>query len=116
MIPANIHRFIGENPIELRLGRTAEERGGDWTMTATERIRLLVTPAQKALFIKKAKASKLTLNEFVLRAGEVYDPSDDEAVMRLVAQVQTTREANAALGDALKFCAGSNRRIADMDF
>jgi hypothetical protein len=36
-------------------------------MAATERIPLLVTPTQKALFIKKAKASKLTVNEFVRR-------------------------------------------------
>ena len=36
-------------------------------MATTERIPLLVTPTQKALFIKKAKASKLTVNEFVRR-------------------------------------------------
>jgi hypothetical protein len=86
-------------------------------MATTERIPLLVTPTQKALFIKKAKASKLTVNEFVRRAAEVYNPSDDdEALMRLVAQVkQTTREATAALDAALKSCADSNRRIADME-
>src|SRR5260370_25592225 len=86
-------------------------------MATTERIPLLVTPTQKALFIKKAKASKLTVNEFVRRAAEVYNPSDDdEALMRLVAQVkQTTREATTALDTALKSCADSNRRIADME-
>ena len=75
-------------------------------MAATERIPLLVTPAQKALFTKKAKASKLTVNEFVRRAAEVYNPSDDdEALIRLVAQVkQTTHEATAALDAALKSC------------
>jgi hypothetical protein len=86
-------------------------------MATTERIPLLVTTTQKALFIKKAKASKLTVNEFVRRAAEVYNPSDDdEALMRLVAQVkQTTHEATAALDAALKSCADSNRRIADME-
>jgi uncharacterized protein (DUF1778 family) len=86
-------------------------------MATTERIPLLVTPAQKALFIKKAKASKLTVNEFIRRAAEVYNPSDDdEALIRLVAQVkQTTHEATAALDAALKSCADSNRRIADME-
>jgi hypothetical protein len=86
-------------------------------MAATERIPLLVTPTQKALFAKKAKASKLTVNEFVRRAAEVYNPDDDdEALLRLVAQVkQTTREATAALDAALKSCADSNRRIADME-
>jgi hypothetical protein len=86
-------------------------------MAATERIPLLVTPTQKALFAKKARASKLTVNEFVRRAAEVYDPSaDDAALLRLVAQVkQTTQEAAAALDAALKSCADSNRRIANME-
>lgn len=86
-------------------------------MAATERIPLLVTPTQKALFTKKAKASKLTVNEFVRRAAEVYDPGDDdEALIRLVAQVkQTTQEATAALDAALKCCADSSRRIAEME-
>lgn len=86
-------------------------------MAATERISLLVTPAEKALFAKRAKASKLTVNEFVRRAAEVYDPGDDdEALIRLVAQVKkTTHEATTALDAALKACAKSNRRIADME-
>ncbi len=86
-------------------------------MAATERIPLLVTPTQKALFIKKAKASKLTVNEFVRRAAEVYDPSDDdEAMLRLIAQVQqTTQEATAALDAAISACAQSSARIAAME-
>ena len=86
-------------------------------MAATERIPLLVTPTQKALLVKKAKASKLTVNEFVRRAAEVYDPSDDdETLLRLVAQVkQTTHEATLALDAALKSCAASSKRIADME-
>jgi hypothetical protein len=86
-------------------------------MAATERIPLLVTPTQKALFIKKAKASKLTVNEFVRRAAEVYNPSDDdEALLRLVAQVkQTTQEATTALDTALKCCAQSTARIVAME-
>ena len=86
-------------------------------MAATDRIPLLVTPAQKALFAKKAKASKLTVNEFVRRAAEVYNPGDDdEALLRLVAQVkQTTFEATAALQAALESCASSAARIANME-
>ena len=78
---------------------------------------LQFTPAQKALFAKKAKASKLTVNEFVRRAAEAYNPSDDdEALLRLVAQVkQNTREATAALEAALASCAASSSRIADME-
>ncbi len=86
-------------------------------MAATERIPLLVTPAQKALFTRKAKASRLTVNEFVRRAAEVYNPSDDdEALLRLIAQVkQTTHEASAALQAALESCASSDMRIAGME-
>jgi uncharacterized protein (DUF1778 family) len=86
-------------------------------MAATERIPLLVTPAQKALFAKKAKASKLTVNEFVRRAAEAYNPSDnDEALLRLVAQVKhTTHEATAAVEAALKSCAESTMRIEEME-
>jgi hypothetical protein len=41
---------------------------------------------------------------------------DDEALLRLVAHMkQTTVEATAALAAALKFCADSNRRIAEME-
>jgi hypothetical protein len=41
---------------------------------------------------------------------------DDEALLRLVAQVKlTTQEATAALDAALKSCADSNIRIADME-
>jgi hypothetical protein len=86
-------------------------------MAATERIPLLVTPTQKALFAKKAKASKLTVNEFVRRAAEVYEPSDDDAaLLRLIAQVkQSTYEATLALDTMLAVCDDSNRRIAEME-
>jgi hypothetical protein len=59
----------------------------------------------------------LTVNEFVRRAGEVYDPSDDDAaLLRLIAQVkQTTYEATVALDTMLTVCDDSNRRIAEME-
>jgi hypothetical protein len=86
-------------------------------MAATERIPLLVTPTQKALFTRKAKASRLSVNEFVRRAAELYNPGDDdEVLLRLLLQVKhTTRAASAALGAAARACAQSNRRIADME-
>jgi hypothetical protein len=85
-------------------------------MATTEHISLLVTPTQTALFVKKAKASKSPVNEFIRRAASVYNPSDDNALIRLVAQVkQSTHEATAALDEALKFCVDSNRRLAAME-
>jgi uncharacterized protein (DUF1778 family) len=86
-------------------------------MAATARIPLLVTPTQKMQLVKKAKASNLTVNEFVRRAAEAYDPTDnDHAWDRLIEQVKiTTHEATSALDAALQSCEASNRRIATME-
>lgn len=86
-------------------------------MAATARIPLLVTPTQKTLLVKRAKASNLTVNEFVRRAAEVYDPTDNDHVWdRLVEQVKTTtHEATLALDAALERCEASNKRIAAME-
>jgi hypothetical protein len=86
-------------------------------MAATARIPLLVTPTQKTLLVKKAKASNLTVNEFVRRAAEVYDPTDDDHVWgRLIEQVRTTtREATSAMDSTLQSCEASNKRIAAME-
>lgn len=72
-------------------------------MAATERIPLLVTRAQKALFTKKAKGLNLTVNEFVRRAVAVYDPSTDDAQLEwminevLVAVQQSSLAVDAAM-------------------
>lgn len=86
-------------------------------MAATERIPLLVTRAQKMLFIRKAKTAKLTVNEFVRRAAEAYDPSDeDEGLLRLIDEVEkSTRAAMAAVDESVKFCAESNARIEALE-
>ena len=86
-------------------------------MAASARIPLLVTPTQKLALVKKAKASNLTVNQFIRRAAEVYDPSDDDqAWERLIEQVKTTtREAATALDTALQSCEASNKRIAAME-
>ena len=86
-------------------------------MAATARIPLLVTPTQKTLLVKRAKASNLTVNEFVRRAAEVYDPTDDDKAWgRLIEQVKTTtREATSALDATLQSCDASNKRIAAME-
>ena len=86
-------------------------------MAATARIPLLVTLTQKTLLVKKAKASNLTVNEFVRRAAEAYDPTDNDAAWgRLIDQVRTTtREATNALDTTLQSCEASNQRIAAME-
>jgi hypothetical protein len=83
----------------------------------TERIPLMVTPREMALFSRRAKASKLTVGEFVRRAAKDYNPRDeDEILLRLVVEVRrTTLAATAVLDAAIRSCAHSNRRIAKME-
>jgi hypothetical protein len=86
-------------------------------MAATARIPLLVTPTQKMQLVRKARASNLTVNEFVRRAAEAYDPTDDDPAWdRLIEQIKiTTHEATTALDAALRSCEASNKRIASME-
>lgn len=85
--------------------------------TATARIPVLVTDAQKARIAKKAKASGLTMGEFLRRAADSYSPREDEELLEgLVKQVlKTTEKANLAIDDALAFVAASQERIAKIE-
>lgn len=84
--------------------------------TATERIPVLVTKAQKEHLTARAKAAGLSTGEFLRRAGEGYSPSEDEALLEgLLAQVvKTTRQAERSIDDALAFVAASERRLAKL--
>ena len=87
--------------------------------TATERIPVLVTKADKAKFARKAKAHGLSISEFARAAMDSFDPaSNDEAqaVDRILQQLRDgTVEAERSLDAALSFCAESNTRIAKID-
>lgn len=49
------------------------------TTHATERVVVLMTPADKRRLEEKAKAAQLSIGEFVRRAVDAYDPSGEEA-------------------------------------
>lgn len=85
--------------------------------TATERIPVLVTKAQKQRLTARAKAAGLSTGEFLRRAGEGYSPSEDEAMLDgLMSQViKTTQQAEKAIDAALAFIAASERRLAKLD-
>lgn len=85
--------------------------------TATARIPVLVTEAQKASIAEKAKAAGLTMGEFLRRAAESYSPSEEEKLLEgLVTQVlETTEKANRAIDDALAYVAASEARIAEIE-
>lgn len=85
--------------------------------TATERIPVLVTPAEKGKIARMAKAAGLSMGEFLRRAAESFRPSeDDKAMMGMIDQMnKTTAQASAAIDNALAFVEASNKRIAAME-
>lgn len=83
---------------------------------ATERIPVLVTKSQKARLVARAKEAGLSTGEFLRRAGEEYNPSEDEELLKgLLTQVEkSTLEAEKAIDDALAFVAESEKRLAKL--
>lgn len=87
------------------------------TLTATERIPVLVTPPEKNRFATMAKAAGISMGEFFRRAADAYSPSEDDKLLSgMIDQMnKTTAQANQAIDDALAFVAASNKRIAAME-
>ena len=85
--------------------------------TATSRIPVLVTAAQKARIEKMAKAAGVSTSEYIRRAAEAYRPSEDEALLEgLLGQVmKTTARAASELDKTLAFIAASQARIAKIE-
>lgn len=83
---------------------------------ATERIPVLVTKSQKARLVARAKEAGLSTGEFLRRAGEEYNPSEDEELLKgLLTQVEkSTLQAEKAIDDALAFVAESEKRLAKL--
>lgn len=85
--------------------------------TATERIPVLVTPAEKRQIARMAKATGLSMGEFLRRAAASFHPSDDDQVLEgMIGQmVKTTARASAAIDEALAFVEASNKRIKSLE-
>lgn len=85
--------------------------------TATQRIPVLVTTAEKSRIAKMAKGTGLSMGEFLRRAAASFSPSqDDAAIEGMIGQMlKTTKAANRALDDALAYVEQSNKRIAAME-
>jgi hypothetical protein len=85
--------------------------------TATERIPVLVTASEKGRIAELAKASGLSMGEFLRRAAASFQPGQDAAILEgMIAQMaRTTAQASAAIDDALSFVEASNKRIAKME-
>jgi hypothetical protein len=85
--------------------------------TATERIPVLVTAAEKGHIAKMAKTAGLSMGEFLRRAAASFRPSDDDQILEgMIDQMnKTTTQANAAIDKALSYVEASNKRIAAME-
>lgn len=85
--------------------------------TATERIVVQVTPTQKKAISSTAKRLGLNVSELMRQAVQSFQPKSDEGDLdALIDRINSsTKEANAALDDALAFVQASNKRIEAMN-
>ena len=85
--------------------------------TATARVPVLMTEAEKARIVEKAQQAGLSTGEYMRRAAQSYHPSEDDRILeRMIEQMlKATERAEQAIGDALKFVAASEERIAAME-
>lgn len=85
--------------------------------TATERIPVLVTAAEKGHIAQMAKSAGLSMGEFLRRAATSFRSTDDDRILEgMIDQMnKTTIQANAAIDKALAYVEASNKRIAAME-
>lgn len=85
--------------------------------TATERIPVLVSAAEKSQIAGMAKAAGLSMGEYLRRAASAFRPSDEDQIFAgMIAQMHKTAEqASDAIERSLQAVAASNRRIAAME-
>ena len=85
--------------------------------TATERIPVLVTRAEKSRIAETARAAGLSMGEFLRRSAVAFIPAQNTEILDgMIDQMnRTTQQAGAAIDDAIAFVESSNRRIAAME-
>ena len=86
-------------------------------MPATERVPVLMTPAEKKAVVSRAKKAGLTTGEYMRRAAASYrSPEDDEALEAMIDEMnKATESAEKAIDDALAYVAESNKRIKRLE-
>lgn len=84
---------------------------------ANARIRVLLTPPEKARIVTVARSAGLSVGALMRRAALAYRPEGDTALLdSFLGQVQeSTRRAEAALDRALDNVAASRKRLARLD-
>ena len=85
--------------------------------TASARVPVLMTEAEKSRIHAKAKQAGLSTGEFMRRAAESYWPAEDDRTLEaMIGQMlESTARAERAIDGAIAFVAASNARIAALD-
>lgn len=84
--------------------------------SATERVPVLMTPAEKRRVVSRAKKAGLTTGEYMRRAVDGYHPLDDEKLEAMIKGMnKATLSAEKSIDSTLDFIAASNKRIAKME-
>lgn len=85
--------------------------------TATERITVLVTAKEKSHIAAKAKDAGISMGELLRRAALSYDPSEDNSVLKGMANQinKSALRACSAIDKVIQFVEVSNKRIAAME-
>ena len=85
--------------------------------TATARVPVLMTEAEKVQIVKKAKQFGISTGEYMRRAAGSFQPSQDDGVLEAMIDqmLKATERAENAIDEALSFVAESNERIAAME-
>ncbi len=85
--------------------------------TATERVPVLMSAAEKKRLARQAQRAGISLGEYLRRAAAAFSPEEDnEALDALLTQVErSTAAASAAIDDTLAYVEASNQRIAAME-
>lgn len=88
------------------------------TATATERIAVLVTQAEKARVVELAKSKQISMGELFRRAvfSDHVESEEDKLTLAMIEQVnKSTSRANEAMDEMFKHINKSNKRIAAME-
>ncbi len=85
--------------------------------TATQRVPVLMTSAEKKRISVQAQKAGVSVGEFLRRAAAAFSPEDnEESLAGLLAEVEkSTAAASAAIDAALAHVDASNQRIALME-
>ncbi len=71
------------------------------TEAATERVTVLMTPAEKSALEERAKSAGVSVGEYVRRSVDSFDPEEAEELAQLAALAVELHRSNSAASSAL---------------